>query len=833
MNRKGLFLVILFLFVSLFFSVRVCFPVTCNVPTNNYPTIQSAIDDANCSTIEVAAGVYNEQLSINRALTLDGSGRATIIKPTSDKITRKYAREISGPENTVPIIAVTGGDVKINNIKVDGSLISDLSGLSGVDLFTGILYAVASGDIDSVIIEGIGILSGTGIYLYSNENYTVNVIGCKISDFLSRGVSANGNGLNVSIHNNTIIGRGYIDDNQQYGIEITSKAKGDVYDNYIANFSYADTDGRASCIFVYNAQGPQDGTIDVNIRHNILKDCQAGIVAWADNSNTYDIKINQNVFKENNLKTLKIPNVVGIYIATWSRDAVINAIIGGDDEIDGNDLTEGGPGSAVMLGDIPYHHPEGTVNATIKNNLISRFSYSWNNGIIVGLTSKVVNISNNFLVNNYTVDNQRPGAGINISSNVDVSNITVSYNAIAGNRPYGLYNAGDGILNAENNWWNSVDGPRPTGSGDLVSSNVDFEPYLNSSPTRLEKPNLLLSISAPSSASTGSTIKLTDKTINLGLGSSNTSTTRFYLSKDPILSSDDTNIGERSISGLAPGGKSKGTITSGTLSVSSGVYYIIAKADADNNNDEYNEHDNIAIREIKIGLPDLVVYKLYTPSSVEPGTTVNVEYKIKNRGVGDAPQSRLSFYASSDIVQGDDFYIGSVDIVPINKGETIVGNVNLFIPSNVVGYYLLAMIDSEEEIEEVNEDNNLGYRVMAIGPDLVVSSLSVPKSAYAGTTIVVTDTTKNMSTTSSTNSSSKTKFYLSDDTKIDEEDYVFANYHAVPILGPNGSDTKNTSLSLPSVSSGVYYICAKADADGEVLEYKENNNVRCKSITIK
>jgi hypothetical protein len=46
----------------------------CNVPSDLYPTIQSAVNDATCTTIIVAPGNYTENVSIPRPLTIDGGG---------------------------------------------------------------------------------------------------------------------------------------------------------------------------------------------------------------------------------------------------------------------------------------------------------------------------------------------------------------------------------------------------------------------------------------------------------------------------------------------------------------------------------------------------------------------------------------------------------------------------------------------------------------------------------------------------------------------------------------------------------------------------------------
>jgi hypothetical protein len=51
--------------------------LTCNVPSTSYSTIQSAVDDGTCGTINVTAGTYNENIVISRALTLKGAGSAS------------------------------------------------------------------------------------------------------------------------------------------------------------------------------------------------------------------------------------------------------------------------------------------------------------------------------------------------------------------------------------------------------------------------------------------------------------------------------------------------------------------------------------------------------------------------------------------------------------------------------------------------------------------------------------------------------------------------------------------------------------------------------------
>ena len=59
---------------------------------------------------------------------------------------------------------------------------------------------------------------------------------------------------------------------------------------------------------------------------------------------------------------------------------------------------------------------------------------------------------------------------------------------------------------------------------------------------------------------------------------------------------------------------------------------------------------------------------------------------------------------------------------------------------------MLAKADGHDQIAEALENNNTSPRTIKIGGDLVVSSLTAPAMAGAGTVISVTDTTTNQGT---------------------------------------------------------------------------------------
>jgi nitrous oxidase accessory protein NosD len=98
--------------------------VACSVPSITFPTIQSAVNNPLCDPINVAAGTYNEQVQINRTLTLNGAQAGV------------DARTRSGPEsiitNTCGPVQIMADNVKIDGFTIEGSTDPDPCFLSGI-----------------------------------------------------------------------------------------------------------------------------------------------------------------------------------------------------------------------------------------------------------------------------------------------------------------------------------------------------------------------------------------------------------------------------------------------------------------------------------------------------------------------------------------------------------------------------------------------------------------------------------------------------------------------------------------------------------------------------
>jgi subtilase family serine protease len=231
--------------------------------------------------------------------------------------------------------------------------------------------------------------------------------------------------------------------------------------------------------------------------------------------------------------------------------------------------------------------------------------------------------------------------------------------------------------------------------------------------------------------------------------------------------------------------------------------------------------------------PDFTVPALSAPQAGGPGFAIEISDTTLNQGVGASTQSTTSFYLSADyLLREEDPLIGSRVVPALAPGESNAALTTITLPLDLTPgtYRLFAKADGPSQVPEPNEFNNQRSVSIRIGPDLAVSALSVPGTAGAGGTVIVTETTKNQG--ASTAAASQTWFYLSANTRVDEGD-VFLRTRPVRELNPDEIDIASTSLAIPpGTPSGSYYLLADADGAAGVTEAVETNNTRMAAIKI-
>jgi len=133
----------------------------------------------------------------------------------------------------------------------------------------------------------------------------------------------------------------------------------------------------------------------------------------------------------------------------------------------------------------------------------------------VGVTIKCNTVSNCYI-------------GVNVYP--PASDVIVHYNSIYQNS-YGLLNYAEAQVDATLNWWGAASGPthasNPSGTGDTVNDNVDFDPWLTASPPATVE-------STDSAGNTKDTFGPTETVYIIGSGYSPSTTYDLYVVSDVI-----------------------------------------------------------------------------------------------------------------------------------------------------------------------------------------------------------------------------------------------------------------------------------------------------------
>ena len=346
-------------------------------------------------------------------------------------------------------------------------------------------------------------------------------------------------------------------------------------------------------------------------------------------------------------------------------------------------------------------------------------------------------------------------------------------------------------------------------------------------------PDLMVSsLTIPQRGAPGLVFLVTDTTINQGTGTAPSSTTSFYLSINSVLEASDPVVATRLVPELAAGTSSTGT-TSVTLpdGLAPGSYSLFAKADGPGAVGETNEFNNARFGFIQIG-PDITVAALSGPATAGAGSTIAVSDTTSNSGLGTASASITRFFLSADFnLDAGDVLLQGRAVPALDGGTSSTASTSLTIPAMTQDgtYYLIAKADGTDAVAESNETNNTRTVLIRVGPDLVISAATVPARAAAGSSIDVTETTQNSGTGNAV--ASTTGIYLSTNSLLDSAD-VRLGTRAVPALAPGASSARTTSVTLPPVSAGTWYLLINADDERSVTETVETNNTRIISMLV-
>jgi parallel beta-helix repeat protein len=110
-------------------------------------------------------------------------------------------------------------------------------------------------------------------------------------------------------------------------------------------------------------------------------------------------------------------------------------------------------------------------------------------------------------------------------------------------------------------------------------------------------------------------------------------------------------------------------------------------------------------------------------------------------------------------------------------------------------------------------------------PDLVVTNVQAPKSAYTGQEVEVTWDILNQGTGSTINQPWYDQITLSLDSTMADDFYTLGNKSNFTYLEPGQSYSKKASFKLPDYKDGLFTVFAKANFTSTLLETNKQNNI--------
>ena len=420
-----------------------------HVNTNNASTIQEGVDIATVGDdLFVEGGTYEEQVVIDKALSLIGVGKGTVTLQAPADLPEYFTT--GGPNR--PIIYVHDADVAISEMTIDGLL-------RGNDnyRFTGIGFWNCGGSVTNVDITGVrddpfsGAQHGVSIYAFNNTGgpYTIDLTDIVIDDIQKAGIVLGGSGLTANLTRCSVTGAGPTDVTAQNGIQVGYGASGEITDCNVADVAYTAGQWGASGILFYEAA---NGAVASG---SVVSGSQAAIVFHETSGSVNGATVT----------TSGTNNEEGISVRDYSP-------------------TKATGGSGLMCEASPFvedwQKPEGTKAAvtivTVTNATLYGIGTEGSYGMATwGLGGSAISTLLNSDISGWDV-------GVVAYDDGASPSVSASHNRIYDNT-YGFWtNTSFGQL-AERNYWGSDHGPthaaNPNGDGDEVGDWIDYEPWCN------------------------------------------------------------------------------------------------------------------------------------------------------------------------------------------------------------------------------------------------------------------------------------------------------------------------------------------------------------------
>ncbi|WP_039900382.1 CARDB domain-containing protein, partial [Microcystis sp. T1-4] len=250
-------------------------------------------------------------------------------------------------------------------------------------------------------------------------------------------------------------------------------------------------------------------------------------------------------------------------------------------------------------------------------------------------------------------------------------------------------------------------------------------------------------------------------------------------------------------------------------------------ADRNNNQAESNDNNNTFAVPITLIAPDLVVTSIQSPLETLSGESIEISWTVTNQGNAGATgtwSDRIYLVNAADNSFVRDLgifsYTGSLGV-----GQALERIQNLDIPLDLNGNYKITVTtDYYENLAESANTNNtttddqIFSVILAPVPNLVVSEVAAPSTAFSSQETVVAWTITNTGTGATNAPIWYDRVYLSLDQEFDNTDTYLGQATNISYLNAGDSYNNSLTVTLPRGIDGNYYFLVQTDVYNYVTE---------------
>ncbi len=305
---------------------------------------------------------------------------------------------------------------------------------------------------------------------------------------------------------------------------------------------------------------------------------------------------------------------------------------------------------------------------------------------------------------------------------------------------------------------------------------------------------------------------------NFGEVDATATTLRFYRSTDATISSDDAEIGTRSIAELAGGGEESPETISLTAPDTPDVFYYGACVDRVEGEPDDGNNCSVGVQVTFLYPPSNLIVEgaAVAPEILLVEANLRLSATVRNQGEGQSPATNLRFFRSDNAaITTDDDEVGTAaPIAPLGVGETSPQAIDLTVPAQADTYYYGACVVAVDRESNTADNCSAGVEVtVQAPPDLRVEATTNNNEVLVDDPFTLTAIVRNLGEADV--AATILRFYRSVDETISSDDAPIGTRPIVGLLGGGGESPETISLTAPDTPDVFYYGACVDRAEGE------------------